>query len=591
MINETGEALGMVATGRTERGDMIGDLSTAAANIALVRAVASIYSESTAMAADVMSAGVPANLRPFAASMSEAVAKIPGGARSSMEAFSNFVMDNEVTKEAGKALDSAKKGAEDAYNRTKLDAEDAYDDAEGKASDAYGSVKKGAKAAKKGVKDAYNRTKLDAEDAYDDAEGKASDAYTSLREASEWTGKEIMENVDRIGDVVNSAAVGILAAPGLAMQSIEGQMGGMGDISFESGEAAIKAAQEAAVGVAKGLFAELKVYKNDVLKKAGSMSSMGAGEGAMSTAEGSNVRVKSFEGGIGAEADAAFKAAQTALGEAVRGIPERFAGMAETFDEAKASAVSYIEGLPEAARSELESAWSEAKALGDTVDSEMSVLSNKMADLIKGAQEILSPKPEDPNKPKGGAVPKTSQEKIKEGMESREKSKRMSRKARRDSKQDVALPAAPVKKEEGNSLWSQLQSASPGLASAMTNAMDRVKSVRDTAMQAAQPHIDKAVKAIQQAPEDIKESYEEAKKSFNDTVASTLEEYDSELESVSSAFATAGSALSSLSEMVDEEARKNGKVWVEGYIRAAGEEVEGFWRKAASSVFGNKVKN
>jgi len=349
----------------------------------------------------------------------------------------------------------------------------------------------------------------------------------------------------------------------------------MGDISFESGEAAIKAAQEAAVGVAKGLFAELKVYKNDVLKKAGSMSSMGAGEGAMSTAEGSNVRVKSFESGIGAEADAAFKAAQTALGEAVRGIPERFAGMAETFDETRASAEEYINGLPEAARSELESAWSEAKALGDTVDSEMSVLSNKMADLIKGAQEILSPKPEDPNKPKGGAVPKTSQEKIKEGMESREKSK----------------PAAPVKKEEGNSLWSQLQSASPGLASAMTNAMDRVRSVRDTAMQAAQPHIDKAVKAIQQAPADIKESYEEAKKSFNDTVASTLEEYDSELESVSSAFATAGSALSSLSEMVDEKARKNGKVWVEGYIRAAGEEVEGFWRKAASHVFGNKVKN
>ena len=266
--------------------------------------------------------------------------------------------------------------------------------------------------------------------------------------------------------------------------------------------------------------------------------------------------------------------------------------MAETFDGARASAEEYINGLPEAARSELESAWSEAKALGDTVDSEMSVLSNKMADLIKGAQEILSPKPEDPNKPKGGAVPKTSQEKIKEGMKSREKSKSGGFNTRREKYLEYDdVPAAPVKKEEGNSLWSKLQSASPGLASAMTNAMDRVKSARDTAMQAAQPHIDRAGKAVQQAPAAIKESYEEDKKSFNDTVASTLEEYDSELESVSSAFATAGSALSSLSEMVDEEARKNGKVWVDGYIREAGEEVEGFWRKAASSVFGNKVKN
>jgi hypothetical protein len=48
--------------------------------------------------------------------------------------------------------------------------------------------------------------------------------------------------------------------------------------------------------------------------------------------------------------------------------------------------------------------------------------------------------------------------------------------------------------------------------------------------------------------------------------------------------------MKGLSDLVDKEAAKSGKIWVEGYVKDNASIVEGFWRKAASKVFGKEVK-
>ena len=567
-------AMGLVATGRTPGGDMKGDLSTAVANIGLVRAMAKVEPNSSNMAKDLMNAGVPSNQKPMAKSTAAGVAKLPGGASSAMEAWltkagkdSSNEQQSEPTKSTRETDDEKFAKSQAAYKKKYEEDPVAARNAEILADKKkfYDRNIKEAKAAgpeKQWMVDMLEKKLAEANDEYGPADFNQSAGTTRADEswsdvlgnAIEAGGERIMDATEEIGinDVIRSAMVGALAAPGLAMSAAE-DAGGMGEVMFESGAQAIKSAKEAAMGAAKGFFAEAKLVRDNAVGKAENIAKVTRGVATE---------------GVG-EAGDAFEQAKNALGQSISGMEGMLADMATAFDAAKEGAESYIDALPAEAQKELEGAWSEAKKLGEAADTEMANLQSKMQQAVIGAQEILAPKPEDPNKPSGGAVPKSPEAKIKEGMMRKDGSKVEAKGS------NVKVKAFP------KGIMDHLQEASPALASGITNLMSRITTSRKEAIEAAAPFIAQANKALDSASDEAEKAYEEANAALNSAAESSMAAMDAGLESMTSMFNRASEALTTLSDSIDAEALKSGQVWVETYIRETGEKVEGFWRKAA----------
>ena len=595
MKNEIPQAIAIRATGRMSRKARRSskqDMALAVASVALAKSVAKSNPKATAAAQVLLSNGVPSDRKPLSLAVANAVGQFPNGELSAAEATlrakvvggqkginqrgnrrkarseqtgKKNAMENELA-----GLVAQHKEAGGTINPITGKEYSIYDDELPTHSDAIFSKDKDAKVKGKGRrknssearvadKEAAKAVIPTKEAANEKAPSKPTEEYSQI-DSMISTFSGVMAGVLAHGVIstgigiagIVGASVGAIGAAGavgivLGAPLLAAGVMGVGYLGFTAGSMLIDAATSVSTSLAKGVYEEAKAAHDDVMDKAGQVSKMaGDAKSSISSAAG--------------DAGAAFDAAKNAMGQTARDTGATLAELGKSFDDSIVAAENYLDALPASAMKELESAWSEAEKLGDSVEKEMESLGSKMMDLARGMGMASAPKEE--------SKKITPKDKIKEGMMRKDGSK-------------VEAKGSNVK----------VKPFPPQMEKAAADTLGQIDALQADAMKAAQPLIDRANKAIDQATAAATKEFEEASKALDSAAKSATDKINAGMDALSSLWGAAEESLSSLSDLADEEAGKSGKVWVDGHIRADGSKVKGFWRKAAESVWGNKVKN
>jgi hypothetical protein len=599
MKNEIGQAVAIRATGRMSRRarrDAKKDMALAAASVALARSVSNANPKAADAAQVLLSNGVPSDRKPLSLAVANAATNFPNGELSAAEATLRAKaaggqkgINQRGNRRKARSEHTGKKNAAenklaslsdkhraanwlnpDAINPITGKKYSMYDDELPTHSDAIFQKDKDAKAKGKGRR--KNSSEARAADKTEKDEARTKELRKDLEAQVD---KREDERLDRISggtisggaflDVAGGMMAGVLAhgvistavgIGGIAAVGTIGVLGavsvvmaapliaagamGLGYLGFTAGSMLVDAATEVTTSLAKGVYEEAKAAHDDVMDKAGQVSKMaGDAKSSISSAAG--------------DTGAAFNSAKNAMGQTARDTGDTLAELGKSFDDTIVAAENYLDALPDSAMKELESAWSEAEELGDAVESEMASLGSKMMDLARGMAKASAPKEESKK-----IVPKDM---IKEGMKSKSEGS------------NVRVKPFPAQMEK-----------------ATADTLGQVDALQADAMKAAKPLMDKADKAVDQATAAATKEFEEASKALDSAAKSATDKINAGMDALSSLWGAAEESLSSLSDLTDEEAAKSGKVWVKGHIREDGSKVKGFWRKAAESVWGKKVK-
>jgi vacuolar-type H+-ATPase subunit H len=535
MFEEIQHAMGMVASGKTERKDMRSDLSTAAANIVLARSVTKADKNASHMAHALVSMGFPTSNQPLPRAISKVVSKMPNGKKVAEEVTVRGVFDN-----LGSGLREwsdaklAKQARIDQVNK---------DYSEGKFEKSDSLV--GQANSDKGMWEGVPKPQQGTFGLF--PKGSGMDHLLSFTAKA-----ALITGTVAVGAVLAAPVIGLSSAAALIVGSKF--IGFAGAVTYTAGSMLVEAAADVAVKTAKAIYEELKPVRDDIMKKAGSVADMAAdAKGAISSAA--------------KDADKAFNDAKNRMGQVARDTEATLEDMGKAFDDTKASAEKFIDALPDTARKELDSAWKEAAVIGAKVEKEMAGLSSKMSDLASGVSSFFSKEKKVERK-----KTETPMSMLKKGLSEQDA---------KPSYTDSAL------KDMG---FPELKKEKPALAAAVKDTLSKVDKVEAEAMKAAKPLIDRASKAVGEATKEAKEMYKDSVKSLEAATKSSLDNFKTATDSVSSLFDIASKKMKGLSDLVDKEAAKSGKIWVEGYVKDNASIVEGFWRKAASKVFGKEVK-
>jgi hypothetical protein len=351
-----------------------------------------------------------------------------------------------------------------------------------------------------------------------------------------------------------AVSMATFSAPGAAIS-------GTGESLFGSGSELIAIAGKMQGEIAKGSYEDRKVVLDDLMDKSKGSTQSDSARAALKL----------------------FDKAKNALGAETRKSNTTFKAIGDAFDAVENAAKVYIDGLPIEQKKALGEAYSQAAAIGEQVKAEMAPIMSKAQDLAKGAAKILSEViAEQTGESKEHKAPAFNKpvDTIKAGL-----------KEKRSNVRVKPFPKAEVKPEPKveessmfGSLFDRIKEASPGLAAGIVSLGKEKDAIMKSARDKAEKISNDISKSLPSAP-----SFEDAVKAFDSAVETSSKLQEDGMKAVTSLFDSAEKAFDSASKAVDAEARKNGKIWVDGYIKATGDKVKGFWRKASDTVFGKKV--
>jgi len=590
MKNEVSAAISLVAQGKTKNGSMEKVLPNAVANVVLARTVhlgtipsskltgaihpsVQRYAEkrhAEALAQHLLlSGGVPSDKKPLSLAVAKSISKLPNGSKTAAQAWLDNLRANKTEGvKPPKSKMEAPTGGDEAYT-------------EG-AGERHEAAFAGSKT-KSGLTRVKTFPKLQSE--------LAAERIASMTPA-EWS------------PMVSMAT---FSAPGAAIT-------GTGESLFGSGSELISVAGKMQGEIAKGSYEDRKVVLDDLMKKSEGSSQSASAKSALKL----------------------FDKAKNALGEETRKSNTTFKAIGDAFDVVEKATKEYIDKLPPEQKKMLADAYSEAAAIGKQVKAEMAPIMSKIQDLAKGASKMLSEviadqtgeskehkapafkkageaeKEEEAEKPKWGKKSVTPKDKIKEGLAAAElgdalissnvkvKGTNVSVKAYKKPSEDKA--AKEVAKEAPKSGWGLKKQNEKVEAGMFDSLFDRIKEFspelaagivsigkeKDAIMKSAR---DKAEKISNDISESLPflPSFEDSVKAFDSAVEESAKLQEEGMKVVTSLFDSAEKAFDTASKLVDAEARKNGKIWVDSYIKATGDKVEGFWRSMSDTVFGKKV--
>jgi hypothetical protein len=545
MKNETPAALALIAQGKTESGSMETVLPNAVANVALARSMAKAKSKAAAKLwlENLYSGGVPADKKPLPVAVAKAVNKLPNGDKTAAQAW----------------IDDLRAGKSSPTNRTK-------------------DVKSGGSSVKVNKPSDPMSKPLEAptggDEAYTEGAGERHEAAfagsktkSGLTKVKAFPKNELAaERIASMTPAEWSPAVSMatFSAPGAAIS-------GTGESLFGSGSELISVAGKMQGEIAKGSYEDRKVVLDDLMDKSKGSTQSDSARAALKL----------------------FDKAKNALGAETRKSNATFKAIGDAFDVVEKAAKSYIDELPPEQKKALGDAYSEAAAIGKQVKAEMAPIMSKAQDLAKGAAKILSEViAEQTGESKEHIAPAFNKpvDTIKAGLEAKDS---RGTKAKTGSNFVKPFPKAEAKPEPKveessmfGSLFDKIKKASPGLAAGIVSLGKEKDAIMKSARDKAEKISNDISKSLPSAP-----SFEDSVKAFDSAVETSSKLQEDGMKAVTGLFDDAEKAFDSASKAVDAEARKNGKIWVDGYIKATGDKVKGFWRKASDTVFGKKVGN